>query len=109
MYAIGHVIYGIPLTKEIEKVCEKTLGVEVGEEDGGFFTTHYSGHVAPDAGFCGVELAAFDECSNFPLSKIAKKPTAAQKMEAKAKIAALPPEIKKIMPKTDTWVVWSTS
>jgi len=109
MYAIGHVIYGIPLTKEIEKVCEKTLGVEVGEEDGGFFTTHYSGHVAPDAGFCGVELATFDECSNFPLSKITKTPTRAEKVKAVAKIAALPKEIKRIMPQIGAWVVWSTS
>lgn len=84
------------------------LDVEVGEEDGGFFTTYYTGsdHLA---GFCGVELAYFNECSNFPLSKIAKTPTKAQKAEAVAKIARLPPEIRKIMPETDTWVIWSTS
>jgi hypothetical protein len=109
MYAIGHVIYGIPLTKEIEKVCNKVLNVEAGEHDGGFFKTFYSGSGDTTPGFCGVELASFDESSNFLLSKITKTPTKAEKAKAIAKIAALPKEIKRIMPPIGAWVVWSTS
>lgn len=69
-YAIGHLVFGLPVIEEVaEKAAE--LDVALGEEDENFedgvgFELLYTGSNC-EAGFLGVELLEFDVLVDFHL------------------------------------------
>jgi hypothetical protein len=107
MYTIGHVIYGAPVNKDIQKVAENR-DEELDSEDGGYFTDLYNGGGGP-SGFIGVELASFDECDAFLLSDITQDLTIEQSAETAEKLSNLPLDYRMVLPPVGIWVVWSTS
>jgi hypothetical protein len=125
MYAIGHIIYGVPLTEKISKKINKwenqepeddePEGVESPwfEDDDGVcgFTTMYSGSGDYTPGYCGVELLEFDECEELFLGDetFQMKPTSKQKASALKRIEKLHPDLKKLLPKVGLYIVWSSS
>ena len=119
MYSIGNIIYGTPLTeevnelaKEVEAVGEKHPLFEhlYDEEQFAGFETYYHGSLPWQPGYCGVELGRMDVCSDFRVSDIANlKPTDEQKAAAKEAYDALPSEVRERCMPLDTYVVWSTS
>lgn len=135
MYAIGYIVYGVPLS---ENFCQKFKGLtlvdlpeihseftakeindnkikydtllEVVSEM--FFETVYSGSGFMDCGpgWCGVQVGEFDEAQeNILLSSLTPQITSVQKAEALAKIAKLPAAVRAILPEPDVYIVWGTS
>ena len=127
MYSISNVIVGVPLTSALDKLLREW---EVNDdprwrewEDLGF-ETFYHGGADQAMGFCGVHLGRFDECGEYILVNgdklnyvgfhggsrvIPLKPTVEQEAEAKAKVDALDPEIRKLCPEFGVYIVQSTS
>lgn len=117
MYAIATVIYGIPLTEEVNDfLCESE---EYGDPESAGFVTMYSGSCAGHMpGFLGVDLGSFDEGDpvidlsdpGHPLNVV---PTEAQCAEANALVESLlkilPPAAAAAVPKVGRYLVWSTS
>lgn len=117
MYAIVDVIYGIPLTKEINNLinkwetdpnCDKWEEDEVGRMCG--FEIIYSGNRNEPPGFCGVRLDQFDESDGYnSLINLKLEPTNDQKTETLELINNLDREIKDIIPPLGVYLIWSTS
>jgi hypothetical protein len=108
MYTIGHVIYGAPITKEIEEVAEQR-DEEVSEYDGGYFETFYHGGASKEQGYIGIELKEFDECEDLLFSELDIEPTDEQRQEVVDKIGTLPEEYRKVLKPIDRYIVWSSS
>lgn len=116
MYAIGTIIYGIPLNsnsygEEIEK--SEALQDALECQESGFLEYYHGGSdVTPQA--FGIELDGFDECSHhFFLSDLQLEPTDAQRAEYEEKFMNLDPalqeEIRAIAEEPRVFVLWSTS
>lgn len=118
-YAIGTIIYGVPLTEKIHKAFEELGEFEVAD----YFEVLYSASNDYAPGYCGVKLGEFDECCDaIPFSElqtmadkvsvtVAGNSTdkAAKVTEALDKIQALPKEILKICDCIGVYMVWSSS
>ena len=118
MYSIVNVIYGIPITDEIEKRNQELLDADPNEEDESLgeelecygFETFYSGSHSGIVGYLGVELSDFDECHSYLKFKDLKfEPTPAQKAEAEKKIANLDNRFKDVLPEIGVYLIFSTS
>jgi len=117
MYAIGMVIYGVPLTEDVNAIISEFEESEI--DDGSWFednegtcgfTTLYSGCADGLVGYCGVRLTEdFGTYDYFKLSDITVQPTEEQKQEALEKMAKLHPKIKEVLLDVDIWVIWYTS
>lgn len=107
MYVIGHVIYGAPVTQEVTDLAE-SRNESLDEEEDGYFAMFYHGGGEP-AGYIGIELTSFDECGDLTFTSIDRKPSDAQIERAEKKIVQLPREYQDALPKTQRWIVWSTS
>lgn len=108
MYAIGHLIYGAPLTDELLKALEEA---EIYADDWELgFTELYSGANAP-AGYFGKELLEFDECEEIlHFSKFEKaKADFTGYAEIQSLYDALPEKVKKAIQPLDFYITWSTS
>jgi hypothetical protein len=111
-YAIGQVIYGIPLPYDDEELpIDHPLREAIeGEHDG--FLSYYSGSGDNPAAF-GVQLDCFDEaCFSIDISELRLEPTAAQQREY-ARLwehvdIELQAELKKFG-NPRTFILWSTS
>ena len=88
MYAIGYIVFGIPLNEEIEKELDK-----LGYDPDSFFETVYHGSAPSTQGWCGVHLCRFNECDDFKVSSLKLVPTEEQKKDALARIEELPEEV----------------
>jgi len=127
MYTIGNIIYGIPLTEELERALDK-CGIE--EVECVDFNTYYSGHSDYTPGYLGVELKRFDECSgNILLSELDVDLSGSQRKEVEKLVNALPERIEEYVDddpevgddvmqqvkhilnglKIDKYIIWSTS
>lgn len=125
-YAIGHVIYGVPVAEKLSQKA-KELGIYLGEgEDdddpfgkGAGFELLYTG-ADYDAGFLGFECLEFDVCVDFQhLSQLeeAKKlvtPAVARAVEEKLRQFSYSyPELTKALTDEgvlmDFYIVWSYS
>ena len=113
MYLCAEIIYGIPLTKKIEKVMDNLEDDKWFEsddyEDCCGFDIFYHGDWDGRSGFCGVILDSFTSLEIIDLKKLKIKPTKKQIKKAEKRIAELFPEIKAIAPKTGVYIVWSSS
>lgn len=106
-YAIGYIIYGVPLNESISDYLyeqEKLEDFDIEEH----FDTRYSGS-GDTPGWCGVQLDRIDECGNFPISSVRMKPTEQEMQQAQEKIDKLPPEIKSLLDPVDVYIVWGSS
>ena len=119
MYSIITVIYGIPLTQELEERNSDLIDADPEESDPTIhedmeeygFEIMYTGSGNHTPGYCGVELSEFDECSDsyLPISEVAMVPTDEQKAEAHAKIEALDDRFKDLLPAVSVYFIFSTS
>lgn len=107
-YCIVSVIYGVPLSDEIQQVFTD-LDWEIDEqEDAGFVELYTSG--GPGAGYFGVELYEFDECRySLAVDKIPFKPTKAQIAKVARTIKALPPALQKVLEPVGVYFVFHSS
>lgn len=105
-YAIGYIVYGFPVTKELNDAYQK-MGEDWTELDA--FESRYSGSTKITPGWCGVLLGAIDEGGNVRVSELKLTPTAEQKAAAEAKFALLPKRIRNLCPPMDTYIVWGSS
>jgi len=116
-YAIAYICLGVNLTDDgsrepfwnalPEEICLSDL------EDDGLLEGRYSGS-GECPRFVGVELASFDECTdNIQVIRDAVNavPTREQWAAARDKIAALPKELRGLLPSWDpeVFIVWGTS
>jgi len=122
MYAIGNIIYGVPLTPQAVKAIEDT-----GDSIDPYFEALYSGNASSAIGYCGVKLGEIDECTDAvritpdglipgsidgimkPKAKIPLAPTPAQKLEVVKKLAKLPKCVAGKLPPPGVYLVWSSS
>lgn len=116
MYTIVTVVYGTPLTEEIQQLInkwEEDLDCDkwYDNRDGICgFKTLYSGHDGHSSGFCGIALSQFDESDGYnDVSKTIPEVTEEQKKEALELINELDDEIKAIMKPIGLYFIWSTS
>ena len=117
MYAIIDVIYGIPLTEEINDLINKweaDPNCDKWEEDEEHrmcgFEVMYSGHGGIPPGFCGVSLDQFDESNGHnSLINLKLEPTNDQKKKTLELINNLDREIKDIILPVGIYLIWSTS
>lgn len=118
MYAIGNVVYGIPLTEELSVLIRDSEHYVDPEELG--FEMLYSG--SSDfmfmPGYLGVDLGTIDECQDEDLDDpdhpVNRKPTAQQIAEVQERVEAFIKKMRKIdkdvtIPDIRRWIVWSTS
>lgn len=110
MYSIGQVIYGYPLTAELQKRhCIEDL-----IEDEGCLH-YYSGSASAIPAAIGVELCEFDEATDYiPVIDLKLAPTNEQKTELDEKWALLSDAVKRNVMKAFpggpfTFILWSTS
>lgn len=61
-YAIGHLVYGLPVLSEVSEKAEQ-LGVSLGEDEVGFELLYTGSYY--EVGFLGKELLEFDVCVDF--------------------------------------------
>jgi len=107
MYTIGHMIYGAPITKEICALAEER-DEEIDVHDGGYFTDLYNGGGEP-AGYIGIELTTFDECSPVNCKGFSDHLTSFQVAEVTRLLDTLPKPYRDILPDIGRWIVWGTS
>tara|TARA_R110000824_G_scaffold38165_9_gene116897 strand:- start:597 stop:941 length:345 start_codon:yes stop_codon:yes gene_type:complete len=114
VYSIGYVIYGFPLTEEIDKELSRLEG----KSDSGWhdsndrecgFTTTYDGSSPKRQGWVGVVLTSFDAMGELPMSDVSKCPSHAQKVIVQRRIDALLPSLKKLVDIPGVYVVFGTS
>lgn len=105
-YAIGNIIYGIPLTDEIREAMRSRPDEE--EEDLGF-EMEYSGSAPYRPGWCGVRLDTINECIDTRVWAVRWVPTDEERAQAAELIAALPAEIRAVAGEPDVYIVWSSS
>lgn len=114
MYPIVHVIYGVPLTRELAGEIERMEADEGSEwfEDAETtcgFTVVYSGVAERLVGFCGVSLAEHP-CVQEPLGESdLPTPSSEQIDRAKERLAALPASLRALCPSPGRWLVFGTS
>jgi hypothetical protein len=117
MYAIGHIIYGLPLKAADCREADPEWSEELEEamddyEDG--FHTPYSGSGENPAAF-GVQLAMFDEaCHHINLTDLVLTPTEEQKAEYARLFAGLTPDLQKELSAKSygeprVFILWATS
>lgn len=119
-YAIMTIVYGIPLTEEIDELirgecdCEgvdpQECPLHTDDPTAVGFDEQYSAgsHFMP--GFCGVELDSFDECTDaIDVSTLKFMPTAEQVAEAEAKFAKLHERIRSIAKPVGVYIIPSSS
>lgn len=113
-YAIGTIVYGVPLTEKVheafnELMEEEDLDIDVGD----YFDTLYTASGPHVPGYCGVELGEFDECCDaipfHDLQAMAAKATPDKIAQAIEKFQALPEKIQKACDTIGVYVVWSSS
>jgi hypothetical protein len=111
-YAIGNIIYGIPLDLDEEDLPEDHILREAvdGEYDG--FLSYYSGSGDIPAAF-GVEIDSFDECCfSIDISSLRLAPTDAQLRQYERLLEHVDQEVKAELEKFGeprTFILWSTS
>ena len=126
MYAIGNVIYGVPITEAMQKWFDghaDELGV--GEWSDLGFEMSYSGNAEIEPGWLGVSLGGIDECEHvrivpgtdttgLQMQSLGEQPfdilpSSVQVVDVYEKVKELPEDLKKVCPEVGTYIVWSTS
>lgn len=122
-YAIGNVIYGIPLTEDLSDLFDEIedMGPEHdlyefynSRKDTEFFPGFkrlYSAGGEP-VGYLGQELMDIDECQNVKLDDLLEaKNLITLEMITKINeiISNFPKAVKDLCPEPDVWIVWSSS
>ena len=107
MYCQVMIVYGSPLSEDIENILG-TMGLE--PKDVGYETL-YTGGGSKTPGYIGVELDGFDEATEMAMlvSSLKMKPTAAQKAAARTKFNALPKEVRDRAKPLDVYFIFYTS
>jgi hypothetical protein len=114
-YAIGNVIYGIPVTKKIQEAVAKHESCDVSDLDESFFEDAFDMLYTQDdglTGYCGFKIAKFDEGDDAQLVSDFVRPfkaTPKQKYAACQKIKALPKHVREAAPKIGLYLIWSSS
>jgi hypothetical protein len=118
MYSIGHVIYGYPITVEIDKMLSELseeeylywkdkFGEEPEEEFG--FCEVYDGSSQKRQGWVGLMLNRFEAFGEIEMSEVCLKPSEAQKEIVRRKIEKLHPSFKELISEPRVWIVFGTS
>ena len=114
MYAIGNIIYGIPLNDNDNDIEQpEILEVALEDEDPEGFMTFYtgSGDTIPSA--FGIVLDGIDEaCHHIDLATLKLVPTDAEQAQFEKLYNDLPQELKDavdVYGKPRTFILWSTS
>ena len=119
MYAIGTVIYGIPLTPRLNAWIEEHQDFEFDAEGLGF-TQMYTGSGDFTPGYVGVALGTIDECGDEALDDpecvLGKQPTEEQRKQVLVDVQdvrdKLPEDVRdslEMLPPVGRYLVWSTS
>lgn len=119
MYAIGQIIYGVPLcsndfhaqhpaTDENNPISEAVDNEEAG------FLAYYSGSAEVSPYAFGVELGQFDECCSYvSVRNLPLQPTQEQRDQYQALYDQQPQEIKAVLDcivqEPEVFILWSTS
>jgi hypothetical protein len=126
MYSISNVIVGVPISEELDALLRKWEDEDDPRwrewEDLGF-EVFYHGGASCTMGYCGVQISEWNECGSIQVNPdgtwtfddyegkktIVFVPTDAQVAEAKKKVDALDPELRKLCPEFGVHIVQSTS
>lgn len=107
-YAIGTIIYGVPVTERLYEVVADLENETALDEIG--FELLYTASGSYQPGYCGVKLKEFDECADFHvLTELMVTATDEQREQAKAMIEALPEAIRDELAPISYYVIWSSS
>ena len=134
MYSMADVIYGIPITRKMDRWLQEHMddpGVETEEFETFGFEIQYSGNADHQCGFLGVSLGGMDVINPVELlrddenritgMRVAKnalasntvdfdlRPTVQQVQETIEKHNELPDGLKAVCPPIGVYIVWSTS
>jgi hypothetical protein len=131
MYTIAAVIYGIPITEQMDMWLKEHMDdpdVQTEEFETFGFCVQYSGSANHCCGFLGVELGNFDECDDVRLlpnpaetgvekmkslasraKEFSLAVTDEQKAEVQARCDALPKGLWEVCPPIGIYITWSTS
>lgn len=125
MYQIHSIIWGIPITRDMcDQFQEEALLLEedseewqnfpaaFGEEDGGWFTTLYSGESPHEVGYlgdCVCEYPCYDPPSHEEIDRKKESLSEKRKEEILEEIRKLPSWLKNVMPSPGWYTVASTS
>ncbi len=120
-YAIGHIIYGIPYSDDIERNIIKHEGgissfdefwdddMVSAELDKLGFEFVYTGGCDVRSGWCGTQIDEIDECGNINIINLRLTPSDTQKQEVEDKFNKLPEHVKQAADPIGTYIVWGTS
>ena len=111
MHTIGNIIYGVPLTEEIQRAFE-----EAGQDEVWGFETLYDGNAPTQPGYLGNSFGKFNATADVLLSDLGPiPPSSNEKEEVHEKIEQFKKEFKAETGKDielgeiGIWIVWSTS
>jgi len=121
MYSIGNVIYGVPITPELDRAMRIMIARDEDESpelldllpedyEGLGFETCYHGSAPQIVGWIGVQVGNFNVCQDIRVSDFADVPLTDDEIkQTNDLISNLPEEIRNVLQPIDIYVVWSTS